>query len=141
MQIREIRVSAGRTFNHPHESYSNLRCDLTLNAQLDEGDDPEAVQKALQAKVEGAIEDHKNSLLRSIEELREMTYQQQEAARLERSLRDAQQRLDEIRAQWGDKLPAALPVKPAVEAQTFDFMPSAEEHAEDSGWRDPDDDE
>lgn len=32
MHITEITVKAGRTFNHPHESYSNLRADVEFRA-------------------------------------------------------------------------------------------------------------
>jgi hypothetical protein len=58
MKVNEIRVSAGRTFNHPYESYSNLRFDVHLNAKLDEGEDPVAATRQLQAQAEemaGAI--------------------------------------------------------------------------------------
>ena len=39
MKITNIVVRAGRTFNHPHESYSNLKPEVELTATLDEGDD------------------------------------------------------------------------------------------------------
>ena len=55
MQITEITVHAGRTFNHPYESYSNLRPSLTLRAILTDGEDHLAATKALQAQAEGLV--------------------------------------------------------------------------------------
>ena len=40
MKITEIVVSAGRTFNHPYENFSNLRPQVTLKATPDEGESP-----------------------------------------------------------------------------------------------------
>jgi predicted RNase H-like nuclease (RuvC/YqgF family) len=100
VEIVEIVVNAGRTFNHPHESYSNLRPSVTLKATISEGEDYEKAVKELQAKAESLIEDHKQNMLRSLEELYELDMTQQEVARLETHLRDAQSRLDEIRKEY-----------------------------------------
>jgi hypothetical protein len=97
MKIHEVIVTAGRTFNHPHEDYSNLRPEVTLKATLDEGDDAEACTKALQARAEGLVEDHKNGLLKSIEELYQLTTKQAEMRGLQRQLSAAQNRLEQIR--------------------------------------------
>lgn len=69
MKITEIKVAAGRTFNHPFESYSNLRFDLHFNAQLDDADDPAKALEELQARAEEAAERHKEWLLSYIREL------------------------------------------------------------------------
>ena len=97
MKIQEIIVTAGRTFNHPHEQYSNLRPEVTMKATLDEGDDAEACAKTLQARAEGLVEDHKNGLLKSIEELYQLTTKQAEMRGLKNELRRTQSRLEEIR--------------------------------------------
>jgi len=97
MQVTEISVSAGRTFNHPYESFSNLKPHLTLKAALDEGEDPAAVAKDLQAKAEQLVEDHKQNMLKSLEELHNLTLAQQEMMSLERQLKNAQERIDELR--------------------------------------------
>ena len=34
MKIQTITVTAGRTFNHPHEQYSNLRPEVQMTATL-----------------------------------------------------------------------------------------------------------
>jgi hypothetical protein len=97
MQITEIIVNAGRTFNHPYEQYSNLRPSITLKATLAEGEDAGAATKELQAKAEELVEDHKRNLLAQLEELYNLTQRQQEVASLEAGLLKAQRRIDEIR--------------------------------------------
>lgn len=97
MNINRIVVTAGRTFNHPHEQYSNLRPSVVMEATLAEGEDPAAAVKELQARAEGLVEDHKQQMLRSIEELYQLSEMQSEVRGLERQLRGAQDRLSEIR--------------------------------------------
>lgn len=97
MQIKQVTVSAGRTFNHPYESYSNFRHHVELIADVLDGESPEESTKALQAKAESMVEDHKQNLLRSVRELREMTEMQSEISSLETSLKRGQERLEELR--------------------------------------------
>jgi hypothetical protein len=99
MKVTEIVVSAGRVVNHPFEQYSNLRPSITLKASLDEGEDFETATKQLQAKAEQLVEDHKNNMLTSIEELHMLTERQREVASLESSIKRAQSQLDRIRAE------------------------------------------
>lgn len=99
MKITEIVVSAGRTFNHPHEQYSNLRPEVVMKATLNEGEDPAMATRALQAQAEGLVEDHKRSMLQSIEELHQLTERQAELRGLQKQLENAQQRITDIRAQ------------------------------------------
>lgn len=107
MRITEITVSASRTFNHPYEEYSNLKPGVVLKASIDEFEDYEAAVKALQAKAEGMIEDHKQSLLKSIHDLAQVTEMQREMRSLESQMRSAQERLEEIRARNPELLPTA----------------------------------
>lgn len=107
MKVTEIVVTAGRTFNHPHEQYSNLKPSVVLKAALVEGEDPIAAAKTLQAQAEGLVEDHKQHLLKSIEELYQLGERQEEIRGLQRQLTSAQERLDTIRKQHPDLL--ALP--------------------------------
>lgn len=97
MKVTQIQVTAGRTFNHPHEDFSNLRPSVTMVASLDEGEDPKAAARELQAKAEGLVEDHKRELLNSIEELYQLTTRQAEVRGLQHELERAQSRLAEIR--------------------------------------------
>lgn len=97
MKINTITVTAGRTFNHPHEQYSNLRPEVTMTATLDEGEDPVQAARGLQATAEQLVEDHKRGLLNSIEELYQLTERQAEMRGLQKELKRAQNRLDEIR--------------------------------------------
>lgn len=97
MQVTEIVVSAGRTFNHPFEQYSNLRPQVTIKATLQDGDDPDKAAMALQAKAEKLVEDHKANLLKQIEELYHLSQARQEMADLEKRLKDSQRRITDIR--------------------------------------------
>lgn len=97
MNINKIVVSAGRTFNHPYESYSNLRPHVQLTATLDETDDAEKCVKDLQAKVEMMVEDHKKTLLDSLHKLEEMQRREREITKLESLIRISQQSLQNLR--------------------------------------------
>ena len=106
MTITNIQVTAARTFNHPHEQYSNLRPEVTIAATIGADDDPVKAVKELQQRAEGLVEDHKQSMLRSIEELYQLSERQAEVRGLERELVRAQARLEEIRR---DNSALALP--------------------------------
>jgi hypothetical protein len=97
MTIDKIQVTAARTFNHPHESYSNLRPAVILTATLAPDEDASTCVKNLQQQAEGLVEDHKAGLLKSLEELYQLTERQAEVRGLEGQLRRAQTRLEEIR--------------------------------------------
>lgn len=99
MKITTIQVTAGRTFNHPHEQYSNLRPEVTMIATLENGEDPHVATRDLQQRAEGLVEDHKQALLRSIEELYQLTERQSEMRGLQNELERAQKRLEAIRAE------------------------------------------
>lgn len=98
MTIKTIQVTAGRTFNHPHEQYSNLRPEVVMTAELSGGEDAHVAVRDLQQRAEGLVEDHKRSLLQSIEELYQLTERQAEARGLQEQLDRTQKRLEEIRA-------------------------------------------
>lgn len=98
MKIKTIEVTAGRTFNHPHEQYSNLRPEVKLIASLEDGEDASTATQQLQASAEQLVEDHKQGLIRSIEQLYELTLQQAEMRGLQSELERAQIRINEIRA-------------------------------------------
>lgn len=112
MQITNIVVRAGRTFNHPHESYSNLKPEVELTAEVQEGDDAQACVRELQAKAEGMVEDHKQGLLKSIEELHQLTERQAEVRGLQQQLQSTQNRLNAIRDE-NPELKLLTPATPA----------------------------
>jgi hypothetical protein len=97
MKVVEVTVAAGRTFNHPFEQYSNLRPNVTLKAVLDGDEDYAAAVQTLQAKAEALVEEHKQHMLRSLEELARLERSQQEVQSLEQSLVRSQERLDTLR--------------------------------------------
>jgi hypothetical protein len=97
MKIHNIHVSAGRTFNHPFEQYSNFRCDVQLQAGLEPDEDPVAATQALQAQVEKIAEDHKQDLLKNIRKLQEISRANEEISELERRTDMALNRIKELR--------------------------------------------
>lgn len=97
MKIIEVTVSAGRTFNHPYEDYSNLRPNVTVKASVDDGEDANAAIAKLQALAEKTVEDHKQNLLRSLEELHYLTQAQRDMTTLAEQIQISQARLDDIR--------------------------------------------
>ncbi len=97
MKVNQITVHAGRTFNHPYEQYSNLRPEVTLVATLDEGDDPSAATRELQQSAESLVEDHKNAMLKSLKEIEAMRIADQELADLGRTVKRAQDRINDLR--------------------------------------------
>ena len=99
MQVTEITVSAGRTVNHPCESYANLRPQVTLRATLDAGDDLDACTKHLQARAERLVEDHQHALVENLRAISNLRARQREAANLESEITDSQQRLTSLRAE------------------------------------------
>ena len=112
MKITNIIVRAGRTFNHPHEQYSNLKPEVELRAELAEGDDHQACARKLQLQAEGLVEDHKQGLLKSIEELYQLNERTAEVRGLERQLQSAQTRLEQIRSEYPAQLGESLDAKP-----------------------------
>lgn len=110
--VTEIIVSAGRTFNHPYESYANFKPQVTLKAALPEGEDVVEATKELQRKAEELVEDHKTNMLKSLRELQEMTEAQQHMARLSEQLQHAQKQLDALRSRYPGMVQAALPMDP-----------------------------
>jgi seryl-tRNA synthetase len=83
-----------------------------MEATLEESEDATKATKDLQAKAEALAEEHKTNLLRSVDELREMTSIQQEVSSLEESLKRGAARLDEIRKRF--------PNQPLLAANTHD---------------------
>lgn len=99
MKVNKITVTAGRTFSHPYEQYSNLRPEVTMEATIDDGESAADATRHLQSQAEGLVEDHKNSLLKSIEELHRLTETQSELRGLQRQLEAAQSRINDIRTE------------------------------------------
>lgn len=97
MKISNIHVSAGRTFNHPFEQYSNFRCDVQLQAGLEPDEDPIKAVQDLQAQVEKIAEDHKQDLLKNIRELERIARCNDEISQLEERMRQADERLKGLR--------------------------------------------
>jgi hypothetical protein len=96
-KVREITVSAGRTFNHPYETYSKLKPFVSVTATMDDGEDFVAVTKQLQAQAEELVEDHKNHMLKSLHDLNDLSEKHVKARRLSATIESAQRELNRIR--------------------------------------------
>lgn len=102
MDIKKIKVSAGRTFNHPYEQYSNLRFDIHLEAELREGADYMQCVQALQHDAETRAEDHKAALLKDIYLLEEQARVNSKVSDIERRIREANAELERMR-KWQEE--------------------------------------
>lgn len=102
MRIEQIKVKAGRVFNHPYESFSNLRPEIELTATLEAGDDPIQATRELQAQAEQLVEDHKQNMLKSIHELETLSVRQKRMRQLSSQLKECQAEMDQIRKQYPD---------------------------------------
>lgn len=105
MHVTEISVTAGRTFSHPHESYSNLRPSVTMKASLEDGEDVRHATQLLQAKCERLVEDHKTMLLDSLDQIFNTDQIDKQIVDLERQLTNAQARLEQLRTERQQLLP------------------------------------
>ena len=115
MKITQITVTAGRTFNHPHEDYSNLKPQITLHAVLEEKDDAQEAAKALQRQAEQLVEDQKQNMLLALEDAYQMGEAKQRMIGLSRQLQAAQKELDTLRQQWPQAAQIAMNVhNPAI---------------------------
>jgi len=97
MKIHNIHVSAGRTFNHPFEQYSNFRCDVQLQAGLEPDEDPMKATQELQATVEKIAEDHKQDMLKNIRQLEKISRCNDEISALEERMAQADSRIKDLR--------------------------------------------
>lgn len=136
-KITEITVSAGRVIPHPFQRYANLRPMITLKAEVEPGEDPTEAARGLQAKAEGLIEDHARYMVRSLEELEDLSRLQSKVASLEASIRRAQEDLDRLRRE----MPALADLserdepKPSVVVDTYE--PSEEDSEDDIPFETP----
>lgn len=97
MKITQITVSAGRTFNHPYESYANFRPEVTMTATLPDGADADQAVRDLQAKAETLVEQHKRNLLQNVNDLHESAQIDSELANMEQTLKNAQERMEALK--------------------------------------------
>lgn len=99
MKINTVTVSAGRTVSHPIEDFANIRPELSMTATLEEGDDPVAVVRELQAQAERLVQDHLDRLVDTLVTIDRMDRQDRQIANLETELAERQKRLDALRAE------------------------------------------
>ena len=88
MKITDITVSAGLTFNHPYESYSNFRPNVTYHAAVEEGEDKIACTRVLQELADNEMERWKQKKLCMLEEEEEQRLRKMELRKMEASAED-----------------------------------------------------
>ncbi len=115
MIVKDIEVIAGRVVSHPRESYANIRCSLKLGATIADGEDYATAVKALQAKAEQLIEEHKDTLLAAIVARDDLREADREIASLQVDLQSRQEQLERARSRRDE-----IMGKPALPADTRD---------------------
>ena len=98
----EITITAGRTFNHPYESYSNLRFDITVKAELEEGENHIEAIQAMQHEAETRAEEHKAALLKDIHLLEEQGRVSAKMSDIERRIKQANEELERMK-KWQEE--------------------------------------
>lgn len=108
MNITSIQVSAGRTFNHPHEPYANFRFDLHLKADLNLLDDSTGCLKFLQSRAEKMADEHKEFILDRCELQNEREQLRYQISNLMRPIAEWEDTTPEARAADLEKAKARL---------------------------------
>jgi len=86
MKIKQITARAGRVLPHPTRSFANIKADIELVADLEDGEDEAKSIRDLQVRTERIVESHVKDVRQSIVEgeALESTYERME--RLESEL-------------------------------------------------------
>lgn len=97
MQVTQVTVNAGRTLQHPCETYANIRPEVALTASLEPGDDPIECTRKLQRQAEQLVEEHSIVLKSSLLERNIAQREVEEIGRLTQSLSSGQERLEVLK--------------------------------------------
>ena len=117
MKVKEITVQAGRTVSHPFESYANLRSDITMRADLEDGDDADAAIKALQAEAENRVQGHIDQVVKDIQSVRELEELDRRIGMYERQMPEKIAELERMKKQREElEGPRVLP-SPVIETK------------------------
>lgn len=115
MKIEKITVRAGRCVPHPLHSYGNLKCDLEIVAAVETGEDPDAVRRELQCRVESQIEQHVADLRDGIADIEAHSTKAKRIERLERELAAKDAELRDLKADFTER-PLLAPLRSAATA-------------------------
>lgn len=63
MKIVRVSVHSGHVFNNPTENYSNFNIGLTIEAELHDGDLPEAIIHSLQIQADALVQQHRQQII------------------------------------------------------------------------------
>lgn len=97
MQVTQITVNAGRTLQHPCETYANIRPEVALTATLEPGEDPIEATRKLQRQAEQLVEEHSMVLKAWLMERNVARREVEEIGSLTQSLTSGQGRLEVLK--------------------------------------------
>ncbi|MEM9369104.1 MAG: hypothetical protein AAGD07_24215 [Planctomycetota bacterium] len=86
MKIREATVRAGRTVPHPTKSFSNVKTEIELVADVSDEDDPQAAIDGLRVQAEQLVQTHQDQVCESIRKGIEIASTQSRIQKLESEL-------------------------------------------------------
>jgi hypothetical protein len=92
MKIKQVTARSGRTVPHPTRSFSNIKTDIELVAELDADDDPDASIHALRIQAEQIVQTHQEQVCESIRKGVEIVATQSRIEQLEAELEVLRQR-------------------------------------------------
>lgn len=67
MKITKVSVSARHQFNDPYERFANYNVGVVLDADVDVGEDSEAVVKQLRVQADTLVRQHRAQILAGVE--------------------------------------------------------------------------
>ena len=91
-KVVEITVHAGRTFNHPYESYANFKPGVSLRATISEDEDPQQAAKTLQEQAELLAENQKQQILADL-------YQIEQQSRISSSVAATRRQIEKLQVE------------------------------------------
>jgi len=87
MKIKQATVRAGRTIPHPTRSYSNIKTEVELVAELSDEDKPDEAIAKLRVNAEQIVQTHQDQVCESIRKGTEIQSTQNRIDQLEAELK------------------------------------------------------
>jgi hypothetical protein len=124
--VTEITVSAGTSFNHPFESYSNFKPAVTIKVAVASDEDPKPIIERYQQRAHDLVLAEKSRILRALEQEHYREEAEQTLARAELQLKGARQNIAAYNAKKEDE---------AVDDETKAYYASEADRAEKNAER------
>lgn len=101
MKIKNIKVTAGRTFPHPLENFSNIKFELSISAEIEESENFEKALDILRVEAETLAEAHKRELIEDHKKLEALKEQRRDVERLQENIDQNQEAIKRTEAKLG----------------------------------------